>query len=85
MDEWERFYIEQKVKVNTEILKILAVVEIATITGVISLIMSGLPLELPANILLLLFGSILFAVLLNIIIFVYKDTVELIDHARTHP
>lgn len=84
MDERERFYFEQKIKLNTEILKILAVVEIATITGLISLFMSGYPLELPANVLLLVFGGILIAVLLNIIIFVYKDTLELIEHARTH-
>ena len=82
MDEREKFYIEQKVKLNTEIIKILAVIEVATITGVISLILSGVSFEATANLLLLVFGVIIIIVLFNLLILVYRDNVTLINNAR---
>lgn len=82
MDEREKFYIEQKVKLNTELLKILSIIDVATITGILSLIISE-DLILPINSILLVFGAIIITVLTNLIVLVYRDNVTLLNNART--
>jgi hypothetical protein len=81
MDEREKFYIEQKIKLNTEILKILAVVDVATITGIISLTLSD-QVTRPIITILLIFGAIITIVLTNLLVLVYRDNVTLLNNAR---
>ncbi|MGE0590107.1 MAG: hypothetical protein AB7O48_16125 [Cyclobacteriaceae bacterium] len=81
MDEREKFYIEQKVRLNTELLKILSIIDVATITGIISLIIAE-DLIKPVNTILLVFGAIIIVVLTNLVILVYRDNVTLLNNAR---
>jgi len=82
MDEREKFYIEQKVKLNTEVLKVLSLVEIATITGILSLILTTEPLDSVSDLRLVVLGGSVFVVLLFLIFFVYRDNIKLINRAR---
>jgi hypothetical protein len=45
MDDREKFFLDQKIRLNSEIIKILAVIEFATITGVLSSILATNPLH----------------------------------------
>jgi hypothetical protein len=83
MNDNIRFYIDQKLKLNTEILKILTLSILATITGVLSLI-----IETPAGVLkgktmlLMFFGLILAAMFTFFAIFVYRDNVRLLNKLK---
>jgi Na+/pantothenate symporter len=82
MDDREKFFLDQKIRLNTEIIKILAVIEFATITGVMSLILATNPLSTQIDVFLLVFGSISIVVLLNLLILLYRDNVKLINNAK---
>ena len=83
MDEKEKLYIDQKLKHNIEILKILSITVLATITGVLSLIVQSKPGILPGKMMILIFFGLVLAVVFTILaIFVYRDCVDLLKKLK---
>jgi hypothetical protein len=80
MDEKEKLYIDQKLRHNTEMLKILSIAILATITGVLSLVIQSQPGVLTGKMtILIFFGLVIVTVLTILAIFVYRDSVRLLQ------
>jgi hypothetical protein len=83
MDEKEKIYIDQKLRYNTEILKILSIIILATITGVLSLLIQSPPGVLIGKMMILMFFGLLLAVIFTIFaIFVYRDSLSLLKKLK---
>ncbi|HEY9049483.1 MAG TPA: hypothetical protein VIN08_26475 [Ohtaekwangia sp.] len=83
MDEKEKFYVDQKLKLNTEILKILSVAVLATITGVLSLIIQQSPGVLTGKSMMLMFFGFVLVVIFSILaIFVYRDNLKMLKNIK---
>jgi hypothetical protein len=83
MNEKEKIYIDQKLRYNTEILKILSIIILATITGVLSLLIQSPPGVLIGKMMILMFFGLLLAVIFTIFaIFVYRDSLSLLKKLK---
>jgi hypothetical protein len=79
MDEKEKLYIDQKLKHNIEILKILSITILATMTGVLSVIVQARPGVLTGKMtILIFFGLVVITILTILVIFVYRDSLKLL-------
>lgn len=83
MEEKEKLYIDQKLRHNIEMLKILSIVVLATITGVLSLIVQSRPGVLTGKMtILIFFGLVIVASLTILSIFVYRDSLKLLQKLK---
>ena len=77
----ERLYIQERVKFNTEIIKLLSLLVLATISGVITLFYQWTEFT-GKNFILSFFGLIAIFVLAGVIIDLYKKNIHLIKKAK---
>jgi hypothetical protein len=83
MDEKRKLYIDQKLRYNTEILKILSLTILATITGVLSLVVQSRPGVLTGKIMILIFfGLVVVTGFTILLIFVYRDSLKLLKNFK---
>lgn len=83
MEEKEKLYVDQKLRHNTEMLKILSIVVLATMTGVLSLIVQSRPGVLTGKMtILIFFGLVVVASLTTLSIFVYRDSLKLLNKIK---
>lgn len=83
MNDNIRFYVDQKLKLNTEILKILTLSILATMTGVLSLIVEAAPGILTGKKMVLIFFGVILTVGFGVFaIFVVVDNLRLLNKIK---
>lgn len=76
----QRNVISERIKINTEIVKLFGLMIIATATGIFSLILSGI--DKASGYMITLIGLIVMVLFIGIAIVVYKQTLSLLREIR---